>query len=379
MAVRRKIGNLAGMLLQSRMQSQNQQNLAKLQDELRQKTADDTRKQAVLMRSLDSPEFGQRAFQAGELQGPREKYATPADQIMAGIGETLRTTKREELPDEVGVQSMIGAKPWGDQLAKDPRAVKEGIDMTARRSQALTDVDEYNTDLDLARAQGGAYSTAMGKEGADAVNAPAQLKRTLAEEQGKSNISLGADLTMQRRRHLDQIEQDDLKRIEERSKLPPAMAEKVAGIDSSLYSLGKIEALYSKPDVQDKVGPGAGRVARAREILPFVEPNDPEYGAFSAEVTTLNNNVIKAVTGAQMSDPEAKRIMSQVPSKLDKKPDFIAKARATRENLIKLRNQQITLVGSTGVPQTGMPDQPFNPDAAQTPLQQRWNRARGRQ
>ena len=125
-------------------------------------------------------------------------------------------------------------------------------------------------------------------------------------------------------------------------RMAPGVATAIAGADSSLHQLDKLEGML--PAVQGKIGPLAGRARDLGQNLPGV-PVDQTYAAFKAESDTLKNATIKAITGAQMSEPEAKRIMGQIPSETDKPDIWIQKARATRDNISFLRNRMAELYG----------------------------------
>lgn len=378
MAKLRKLGGLAQMLLQSRLQQQSQQQSqqAGFQNQMLEKVLSDPT-------GGIAERVGKAGFKGYEGFVPKnEDIAGDLSSQIAGENDPTKLMDPVSLISKFksspGAQFDPSARQPIEQLINQTNQRREAIRNNAPRQIATEALDNgskqlrsYNpqnldtpiqTEVSAQTAgQNDLTKSLEGNLNPIAVNLEAQKagKITGAQEAARAPY----DIATAKQAQLDRIAIEDIKRKDERSKLPPAVAEKVAGVDASLFSLDKIEGLYSKPEVQANVGPGVGRMARAREVLPFVEPNDPDYAAFSAEVSTLNNNVIKAVTGAQMSDPEAKRIMSQVPSKLDKKPDFIAKARATRENLAMLRNRMITLNGS-GVPLTpGQP--PYNPDAQQ--------------
>jgi hypothetical protein len=154
-------------------------------------------------------------------------------------------------------------------------------------------------------------------------------------------------------------------------KAPPRMsaaaAQMVAGADASLHNLDKLEALF--PKVRGMIGPAAGRAYTLGQSIPGVRVN-PEFATFSAESSTLKNAVIKAITGAQMSEPEAKRIMQQIPLETDKPEVWIPKAKATRDNLAFLRSRLASLYGvdnaggEPSLPTGGTPAPATDPYAA---------------
>lgn len=80
------------------------------------------------------------------------------------------------------------------------------------------------------------------------------------------------------------------------------------------------------------VGPVQGRVNSLKLTTPGVDV-DPKMAEFFAETAAIKNRMIRAITGAQMSEPEAKRIMSQLPDIGQKPGVFLARMAATERNL----------------------------------------------
>lgn len=107
------------------------------------------------------------------------------------------------------------------------------------------------------------------------------------------------------------------------------------------------------------VGPLAGRWEDIRQRTPGFKVNKT-YANFKAATDAFKNSVIKAVTGAAMSEPEAKRIIGQIPTEIDKPDVWIAKAEQTRKNLADL--QGVIAKKSSSAPSTA-------PPAGETPEQ----------
>ena len=129
------------------------------------------------------------------------------------------------------------------------------------------------------------------------------------------------------------------------TKLSAAVAEKVAGLEQGLSILSELESLK-----QDNwLGPAAGRFTEMKINTPGVDVPD-NLAKFAAQTATLRNSVVKAITGAQMSEPEAKRIMQQVPLFTDKPSVWKQKLDATRQNMTVMRRRMLEL---SGVPQAG--------------------------
>jgi hypothetical protein len=126
------------------------------------------------------------------------------------------------------------------------------------------------------------------------------------------------------------------------ARLSATAIDKVAGADTALASISRINELY--PRYQAQLGPIAGRLSSAQQVTPFA---DEGYAEFAAEITTLKNSVIKAITGAQMSEPEAKRIMGQIPDTTNQPAVFKARLASTTRNLEMLKRRLIELSGGS--------------------------------
>ncbi|HMJ85923.1 MAG TPA: hypothetical protein VK504_22235, partial [Vicinamibacterales bacterium] len=92
--------------------------------------------------------------------------------------------------------------------------------------------------------------------------------------------------------------------------------------------------------------PFAGRATEAKIALPGVTVPD-DLAKFAAQTATLKNSVIKAITGAQMSEPEANRILAQVPVFTDKPNVWLQKAEETQKNAAAMRKRIIALSGGS--------------------------------
>ncbi len=127
------------------------------------------------------------------------------------------------------------------------------------------------------------------------------------------------------------------------AKLSATAIEKIAGVDQSVGMLDDIERLM--PKMSDFIGPLDGRAASAR--LTTGVGVTPELAEFDAQLTGLKNAVVKATTGAAMSEPEAKRIMGQLPDLNLPEAVFKARLATTRKNMELLKKRMIELSGGT--------------------------------
>ena len=68
-----------------------------------------------------------------------------------------------------------------------------------------------------------------------------------------------------------------------------------------------------------------------------------------AATSAFKNAIIKDITGAQMSEPEAKRIMKQIPDENDPPIRWRAKAKQTRKNLDFLQKRRSEVLKKSGI------------------------------
>ena len=107
--------------------------------------------------------------------------------------------------------------------------------------------------------------------------------------------------------------------------------------EASLDALDRLKAMYDT-GAKDTIGPAMGRLRTAGQKVPGVSSNET-FSNFSAATSSFRNAVIKAITGAQMSEPEANRIRQQIPEVTDKPVDWQAKYEQTKKNLADIENR----------------------------------------
>ena len=112
------------------------------------------------------------------------------------------------------------------------------------------------------------------------------------------------------------------------NRLASGLVERVAGGQTALDILDRLERNFKS----EYVGPARGRLNLLAQVIPGI-PVGAGFAGFSADSATLANATIKAITGAQMSEPEAVRIMRQIPTEKDKDVVWHAKKESMRANL----------------------------------------------
>jgi hypothetical protein len=110
----------------------------------------------------------------------------------------------------------------------------------------------------------------------------------------------------------------------------------LAGELSLIDQLNRLTFLY-KPDF---VGPARGRAGGIGERVGGISGEEAE---FRAADQALRNKFVKEITGAQMSEPEARRIMAQLPSPDLPEATYEARLRLTKINakIVAIRRRQV--------------------------------------
>lgn len=236
-------------------------------------------------------------------QSARFLLGRNADQVLRLLPETYS-------PEAVGKAKALAIGP---EKVETLKGAEEGREIQ-RAGQAVTMRGQDLT------AQTAAAGRAVALRGQDLVNARA--KEAQAQSGATSGGTGGAKLSV-------------------------GAVEKIAGVDQSLAMLDDIERLL--PSMKRNIGVLDGRVAQAR-LATGVRVNE-DLAEFAAQITGLKNATIKALTGAAMSEPEAQRIMQQIPDLSNPEPVFAARLKTTRRNLELLKTRTIELSGGTVAPQ----------------------------
>lgn len=140
-------------------------------------------------------------------------------------------------------------------------------------------------------------------------------------------------------------------------KLSDTAREKTATDLSTLDLVDSMAKNYNR----EWVGPARGRGGAVMEKysgMPGVPHIGEDEARFRSDITTLKNGVIKAITGAQMSEPEAERIMGQIPDANNPPEVFEARMKSTRANLKRMAERRREVLDKTGASTTDLPGVP---------------------
>ena len=121
---------------------------------------------------------------------------------------------------------------------------------------------------------------------------------------------------------------------------------------AQLTTLNTLHALYSP----NFVGPARGRLGGLGEKVGTISAHEAE---FRAQAAALKNAVIKLITGAQMSEQEATRIIQQIPVVENPPAVFEARLRQTYKNILTLtQTRREFLIKTGGINATNLPPLP---------------------
>lgn len=133
-----------------------------------------------------------------------------------------------------------------------------------------------------------------------------------------------------------------------RTAVPQGANNKIADLENAHRKIEELGTLFDPKFV----GPYQGRYEQSKSggvlsMIPGFETSD-EYANFAASQADLKNSVIKLITGAQMGQQEAQRILQQVPTEADKDNVWSAKYQKTIENAKFLMERIKQLTGAGG-------------------------------
>lgn len=128
----------------------------------------------------------------------------------------------------------------------------------------------------------------------------------------------------------------------------PKEREQMAQDLGAMDALDHLNGLYSR----DFVGPVRGRAGEMMETFGGITEEEARFRASNA---TLKNNVIRLITGAQMSEPEAKRIMGQIPEPNNPPEVWEARLKETRSNIKNMAKKYRETLSQSGIDVSQIP------------------------
>ena len=123
---------------------------------------------------------------------------------------------------------------------------------------------------------------------------------------------------------------------------PGTLGQQTIANEASLDSLARLKKMFDQ-GAKDDIGPAEGRARSFGQKVPGGGLVTTErFANFEAATRAFQNAMIKAITGAQMSEPEAKRIMGQIPNVNDNATVWQAKYTQSVKNMEDLERRTRT-------------------------------------
>ena len=124
----------------------------------------------------------------------------------------------------------------------------------------------------------------------------------------------------------------------------PTERTKIAETRASIDALNNIKELYDS--AKTRTGMVVGRLD---PVLGLFGLTTNEQEDFMAATSAFRNQIIKEITGAQMSEVEAKRILKQVPQEKDPPARWEAKWKQSKKNLEMLQKRRLEILRQSGL------------------------------
>ena len=123
---------------------------------------------------------------------------------------------------------------------------------------------------------------------------------------------------------------------------------------ATLESLDNLQTLFNK----SYVGPVVGRIGKVADMFGLNKQTQSDFYAATASFT---NQVIKEITGAQMGEKEATRIMKEIPRPNDPPSVLQAKWKQSKRNVAMLRKKRLEIMRKSGIRTPDMPTKKTQP------------------
>ena len=128
----------------------------------------------------------------------------------------------------------------------------------------------------------------------------------------------------------------------------PGERTKIAETRASIDALNNLKTLYDR--LESDTGWFAGKT---KPTLGVFDLTSKEWEDFMAATSAFRNAIIKEITGAQMSEIEADRILKQVPQEIDPPKRWLSKWEQSKKNLESLQKRRLEILKQSGLKAPG--------------------------
>ena len=167
---------------------------------------------------------------------------------------------------------------------------------------------------------------------------------------GEMNPYQKANLELQKQRlELQQGKEGRLtkktdKAIEKQEELSENEVKTVTAFDTGEQVLDDIDNLVKTTSVENTLGPYASRLENAKSAVPYMEKSE-DFVKVQQLVGTQLADYVKSISGAQVSEEEAQRLLKNIPNVEDKPKEFKTKLKEFKRLLSMYREKYVSNVG----------------------------------
>lgn len=158
---------------------------------------------------------------------------------------------------------------------------------------------------------------------------------------GDTRLVREAELKKQREARLkDQFEFGK----EVKGRLSDKEIKDITALDDGTRILNDIDDMLENTDVEKDLGPYASRVENLSDLVPGVE-QDPDFVKMQQLVGIQLADYVKSISGAQVSEEEAQRLLKNIPNVGDKPKAFKIKLDTFRKELNEAKQNYLDNIG----------------------------------
>lgn len=118
----------------------------------------------------------------------------------------------------------------------------------------------------------------------------------------------------------------------------------ITALDDGMRIIEDIENIFKNTDVTKDLGPYASRFEEASQFIPGVD-RDEDFVKMQQLVGIQLADYVKSISGAQVSEQEAQRLLKNIPNMTDKPKAFKAKLDQFKDELGSAKKDYLTNIG----------------------------------
>lgn len=160
-------------------------------------------------------------------------------------------------------------------------------------------------------------------------------KKSLALQEKRLNLQKGKEGRLSKKTD---------KAIEKQEELSDKEVKDISAFDDGMRIVDNIDNLLKDTDIEKDLGPYASRFEEASRLVPGLE-RDEDFVKMQQLIGIQLADYVKSISGAQVSEEEAQRLLKNIPNMSDKPKSFKAKLGQFRDKLEKSQQNYIKNIG----------------------------------